>query len=97
LRHSSGQCAVVNGAALKLAGIDKNTPNPYGSKIVRDNAGEPTGVLIHYPAENLVAKFATGYGNRSEEELLNDLKVGQDKCSFVWHYQWPGCYRCKPS
>ena len=57
LRHSSGQYAVVNGAALKLAGIDKNTPNPYGSKIVRDNAGEPTGVLIHYPAENFVAKF----------------------------------------
>ena len=24
--------------------------------------------------------FATGYGNRSEEELLNDLKVSQDKC-----------------
>jgi len=28
----------------------------------------------------LLRNFATGYGNRSEEELLNDLKVGQDKC-----------------
>jgi hypothetical protein len=80
LRQASGQYAVVNSAALKIAGIDRNTPNPYGSKIVRDNTGEPTGMLIHYPAENLVAKFATGYGNRSDEDLLNDLKVGQDKC-----------------
>ncbi|MDD1752491.1 MAG: amidohydrolase, partial [Methanotrichaceae archaeon] len=80
LRHASGQYVVVNSAALKLAGIDKNTPNPYSSKIVRDNTGEPTGVLLHYPAENLVGKLAPGYGNRSEEELLNDLKVGQDIC-----------------
>jgi predicted amidohydrolase YtcJ len=81
LRHSSGQFAVVNSCALKLAGIGRDTPNPYGGNIVRDPATrEPTGVLLHYPAENLIAKFAKGYGGRTEEDLVEDIKRGQDIC-----------------
>jgi len=81
LRHGSGQYAVVNSAALKLAGIDKNTPNPYGGKIVKDpSTGEPTGILLHYPAENLVGKIASGYGDRTEKDLEEDLKKGQEIC-----------------
>jgi predicted amidohydrolase YtcJ len=81
LRHGSGQYAVVNSLALKMAGIDKNTSNPYGGKIVKDpSTGEPTGVLLHYPAENLVGKIASGYGDRTEKDLEADLKKGQEMC-----------------
>ncbi|WP_088103832.1 amidohydrolase [Halalkalibacter urbisdiaboli] len=38
--------ALVNSAALKLAGITKDTPNPEGGLIVRDLKGEPTGYLL---------------------------------------------------
>jgi predicted amidohydrolase YtcJ len=80
LRQGSGQYAVVNSRALEIAGITKNTPNPPSSLIVRDNSGEPTGVLSHYPAENLVAKFASGYGNRTVEQKIEDIEKGQKLC-----------------
>jgi len=79
LRHSSGQYAVVNSYAFRLAGIDRKTPNPYGGVIAKDpTSKEPTGVLFHYPAENLVGRMATGYGQRTNMELMDDAKRGQD-------------------
>jgi predicted amidohydrolase YtcJ len=45
LDHVSGHLAAVNSAALKLAGIGKQTPDPQGGVIERDQAGEPTGIL----------------------------------------------------
>ena len=36
---------VANAAALKLAGITRDTPDPAGGTIVRDSRGEPTGLL----------------------------------------------------
>lgn len=80
LRHGSGQYAVVNSAALKIAGINRNTPDPPSSKIVRDKNGEPTGVLSHYPAENLVGKHAPGYGDRTEEQIFESIDRGQQLC-----------------
>ena len=40
-----GHMAVANSAALKLAGITAATPDPPGGVIVRDAAGQPTGLL----------------------------------------------------
>lgn len=41
-----GHMALANSLVLKLAGIDKHTPDPQGGTIVRDkNTGEATGVL----------------------------------------------------
>lgn len=36
----------ANSLALKIAGIDKDTPNPSGGEIQHDNRGEVTGVLM---------------------------------------------------
>ena len=53
-----GHVAVANSAALKLANIDKDTPDPKGGVIVRDAAtGEPSGPLIERSAFSLVAKL----------------------------------------
>lgn len=50
------EIAFANSAALKIAGIDKNTKDPQNSLIVRDETGEPTGIL-HGKAINLVSRF----------------------------------------
>jgi predicted amidohydrolase YtcJ len=36
---------LLNSVALRLAGVDRNTPDPEGGVIVRDANGEPTGIL----------------------------------------------------
>ena len=41
--------ALLNRAALKAVGYTKETPNPPGGEIVRDNNGNPTGMLIAKP------------------------------------------------
>jgi hypothetical protein len=45
LEHASGHASFVNGAALRLAGITRSTPNPSGGEVVKDSTGEPTGLL----------------------------------------------------
>ena len=44
-KHASGHLAATNSAALKLANITKDTPDPPGGMIERDAAGQPTGIL----------------------------------------------------
>ncbi|MFW6214638.1 MAG: amidohydrolase [Alkalispirochaetaceae bacterium] len=41
----SGHGAWVNSVMLEELGIDRNTPDPEGGMILRDERGEPTGVL----------------------------------------------------
>jgi predicted amidohydrolase YtcJ len=43
----------LNSAALKLVGIDRNTPDVPGGVIERDERGEPTGVLKDNAAEKV--------------------------------------------
>jgi hypothetical protein len=44
---------LLNSVALKLAGIDRNTPEPAGGRIVRDARGEPTGIVIDLAKERV--------------------------------------------
>src|SRR5262245_10547926 len=41
--------ALLNRAALRAVGYDRNTPNPPGGEIQKDAAGNPTGLLIARP------------------------------------------------
>jgi len=40
-----GHMILANSEALRAAGIDRNTKDPFGGTIVRDASGEPTGIL----------------------------------------------------
>ena len=56
LGRADGHGAVANSAALKLANITKETVNPFGGEISKDNqSGEPNGMLID-SAQGLVRR-----------------------------------------
>jgi len=71
LPHMSGQYAIVNSLALKLAGVNKFTPHPYGGRIEKDEkTGEPTGRLMQYPAEDLVRRIIPKPSVEGYEEAI---------------------------
>ena len=45
LERTDLHMGLANSLALKMAGIDRNTPDPPGGLIVKDSHGEPTGIL----------------------------------------------------
>lgn len=47
----------VNSAALRHAGIDAATPDPAGGRIVRDDRGEPTGMLLETAAQLAISRI----------------------------------------
>ncbi len=54
LTQVTGHVAVANSLALKLAELDKNSPNPPGGEFERNSAGELTGMLKESPAMDFV-------------------------------------------
>jgi len=63
-----GHAAAVNSAALRIAGIGRDTPDPAGGKIERNPvSGEPTGLLLEPPAFEPVARLVPPI--RRDEQL----------------------------
>ena len=72
--------ALLNRAALRVAGYTKDTPNPPGGEIVRDSKGEPTGMLVARPnAMILYSTLAKGpklpleYQINSTRQFMREL------------------------
>ncbi|HEY7473394.1 MAG TPA: amidohydrolase [Vicinamibacterales bacterium] len=57
LTHASGHASFANQKALELSGITAATPNPEGGEILKDKAGNPTG-LLRETASRLVRRGA---------------------------------------
>ncbi|MBW2368643.1 MAG: amidohydrolase family protein, partial [Deltaproteobacteria bacterium] len=64
----TGHQSIVNSRALELAGVTKDTENPPGGEIERNENGEPTG-LLYEMAEHLVSKIMPEY-------TVEELKPG---------------------
>jgi predicted amidohydrolase YtcJ len=70
LTRVDGHAALVNRSALNAARIARATPDPEGGRIIRDERGEPAGVLID-AAQNLVAaKIPPVSTAQLEEQIL---------------------------
>ena len=66
--------AWVNTAALRLAGVDRDTPDPADGRIERDPDGHPTGTL-HEGAMGLVQRHVPATG---DDEYDAGLLVAQE-------------------
>ena len=60
----------ANSPALAAAGIDRDTPDPDGGRIVRDAEGEPTGVLLEMAAQLLSRRAPPPSVAEAEAALL---------------------------
>ena len=70
LTRADGHASVANSAALKIAGVTKDTKDPFGGQVLKDKqTGEPTGMLID-TAQGLVSRHIPPRGEGSAEEAM---------------------------
>jgi predicted amidohydrolase YtcJ len=80
ISHISGHLGVANSLALELAGVSRDTPQPFGGKIRMDaESGEPNGVLEEPPAMGFVTKLLPEF---SEDDMIDAVaKAATDYAS----------------
>ena len=75
LEHGSGHAVVLNSAALFLAGIGRDTPDPPEGVIERDEStGEPTGLLLEM-ASFLRRRLGTSRSAAQWDEGIDHLNL----------------------
>jgi predicted amidohydrolase YtcJ len=70
---------LLNSAALRLAGITRNTPDPAGGVIVRDTTGEPTGVLKDNAKDLVVRVIPPPTAADTDEAMRKGIAHGLSK------------------
>jgi predicted amidohydrolase YtcJ len=75
--HTSGQWGFANSPALRIAGINGKTASPPGSEVEMTLfRGEPSGLLVHYPALQLVRNhMPVPSDQQAREALLHAAKL----------------------
>ena len=79
IRSYDQHSAWVNSKALEISGIDKDTPDPEGGLIERDENGEPTGTVVDM-ATNAVEENLSPISVEEEKELI--LKFQESEISM---------------
>ena len=84
LTHASGHAAFVNAKAMEAAGITRQTANPTGGEILKDSAGNPTGLLRERASGLAADAHAKWLAKRTAAERAADLRkeidLATDEC-----------------
>jgi predicted amidohydrolase YtcJ len=67
--------ALLNGAALRAVGYDKNAPEVPAGEVQRDRHGNPTGLLIAKPNANILYSTLAKGPRLSREDQLNSSRL----------------------
>lgn len=76
IQHRGGHTAYVNSKALEMAGIDRNTADPDGGMIARDEQGEATGFLKENAVElvgDLIPNEYSAKDNQAGVKLITEM------------------------
>ncbi len=101
VNRTDGHMALANSLALKLAGLTKDTKDVAGGLIVRDQAGEPTGVLKDaamdlvdkvVPARSFqeklaAARAATEHAASLGVTSVTDMSAAEDIGLYQWMHE----------
>src|SRR6185369_12306981 len=71
LQRQDGHMMVCNSLALRAGGVTRDTPNPPGGVVVKDEKGEPTGVLKDTAMELVWKKRP----ERTLQEIVGGLRA----------------------
>lgn len=71
---NDGHAALLNSVSMRTLGIDRNTEDPSNSSyFVRDEGGDPTGLVIEIPAMMQCKKLIEGGSEQDPSEVLSSL------------------------
>jgi predicted amidohydrolase YtcJ len=77
LRRVDGHAVWVNRRALELCGVTRDTPDPEGGRIIRDEDGRPSGVLVDRAIDLVSSKIP----KPSREEQIERFRVAIRECT----------------
>lgn len=84
LDHASGHGIFVNQKAMELVGIQNETPNPSGGRILRDHYGRAIGIFEENAANVFHKYYDEAINKRSAEEKDHYIKkvvdLAQQEC-----------------
>ena len=74
LTHASGHAGFANALAMKMAEVQRTTPDPAGGQILKDKDGNPTG-LFNERAQSLISgALARDRATRTPGQVEADLR-----------------------
>jgi hypothetical protein len=85
----------VNSAALRMAGIDADTPDPEGGSIVRDATGQPTGLLLEW-AGRLITERIEAPTLDDAISALRDAQAELHTLGITGAHSFPGIHLTTP-
>ena len=86
LTHASGHASFANAKAMELSGITRATPNPAGGEILKDAAGNPTGLL----RETASGLIRTGRGDEARARKVLELASAEALSKGITTFQDAG-------
>jgi predicted amidohydrolase YtcJ len=92
LRSKSVHSFWTNSYAMRLCGIDRNTPDPEGGYIERDAEGNPTGMLFENAAHLITQHMPTHSPEENAKHMLEAQKLAlASGLTGIHDYDGPDC------